>query len=158
LPLDRIQAVSYTSVLQRTFNLLVEVDVGGDKTEEIEFGMLDQEDYAGINEMYIARHGLQDRSMAEARKAKRELAENAKGSKGGEEGGEGQEDDGLTELEKARLEEERRLQDDEDEEEEDYDPGSEGESEGSGTSGEESGGEEDAEGEEDEEDDMDGQE
>lgn len=158
LPLDRIQAVSYTSVLQRTFNLLIEVDVGGDKTEEIEFGMIDQEDYAGINEMYIARHGLQDRSMAEARKAKRELAENAKGSKGGEDGGDGQEDDGLTELERARLEEERRLQDEEDEEEEDYDPGSEGESEGSGTSDEESGGEEDAEGEEDEEDDMEGHE
>lgn len=140
--------MSYTSVLQRTFNIVVEVDVGNDKTEEIEFGMLDQEDYGGINEMYIARHGLQDRSMAEARKAKRELAEN--GKKQGEEDGEGEADDGLTELERARLEEERRLQDEEDEEEEDYDPGSEGESEGSGSSDEEGSGQ-DGEGEEEEE-------
>jgi hypothetical protein len=146
LPLDRVVAVSYTSVLQRTFNIVVEVDVGDPdgKTEEMEFAMLDQEDYQGINEMYIHRHGLQDRSMADARKAKRQLAENAKkkdGGGGGEgaegaEGG-GAEDDGLTELERAHMEAEQMLQDEEDEEEEDYDPGSEGESEGSGSSSEE---------------------
>lgn len=154
LPLDRVVAVSYTSVLQRTFNIVVEVDAGGDegKTDEVEFAMLDQEDYQGINEMYIHRHGLQDRSMADARKAKRQLAENKKKEEAGEGGGgEGGEGDGLTELERAHAEAELALQDEEDEEEEDYDPGSGGESEGSGESSEdESGGEE---GEEEEEDD-----
>ena len=156
LPLDRVVAVSYTSVLQRTFNVVVEVEVdgAGEATEEIEFAMLDQEDYQGINEMYIHRHGLQDRSMADARKAKRQLAENKKkeadgeGAEGGEPGGA----DGMTELERAHLEAEQALQDDEDEEEEDYDPGSEGESEGSGESSEDdSGGEGDEGDEEDEE-------
>ncbi|OIW25569.1 Rtt106-domain-containing protein [Coniochaeta ligniaria NRRL 30616] len=159
LPLDRVVAVSYTSVLQRTFNIVVEVDVGNPdgKTEEIEFAMLDQEDYQGINEMYIHRHGLQDRSMADARKAKRQLAENAKKKADGGEGVEGAEggaDDGLTELERAHLEAEQQLQDDEDEEEEDYDPGSEGESEGSGSSSEEEeDGDGDGEGEEFDDDD-----
>ncbi|KAI1388963.1 Rtt106-domain-containing protein [Hypoxylon trugodes] len=145
IPLDKIAAISYTSVLQRTFNMVVEVFTGenGDDeaTEEFEFSMLDQEDYGGINESYVARHGLQDRSMADQRKAKRELAENAKGKKdanGAEEDANGQNgDDGMTELERAQLEAEQQLQDDEDEDEEDYDPGSEGESEGSGTSSEE---------------------
>ncbi|KAI1269660.1 hypothetical protein F5Y18DRAFT_371016 [Xylariaceae sp. FL1019] len=132
MPLDKIAAVSYTNVLQRTFNVVVEVysSEGGDEeaTEEIEFAMLDQEDYNGINENYVARHKLQDRSLADQRKAKRELLENAKGKK--EEGG----DDvavpgGLSELHRAGQE----LEDEEDEDEEDYDPGSEGESEGSGT-------------------------
>ncbi|KAJ9132275.1 Histone chaperone [Pleurostoma richardsiae] len=147
MPLERIVAVSYTNVLQRTFNIVVEVDVsegagGGDEElVEVEFGMLDQEDYAGIDETYVKRHGLQDRSMAERRKAKRELAENARGAgkKGGADGedqvnGHAGEDDDMTELERARLEAEQQLQYDEDEEEEDYDPGSEGESEGEGES------------------------
>jgi hypothetical protein len=163
LPLDRIVAVSYTSVLQRTFNVVVEVDVGnpdGGRTEEIEFAMLDQEDYQGINEMYIQRHGLQDRSMADARKAKRQLAENAKRkADGGDEGAAagGGDDDGMTELERAHVEAERQLQDEEDEDEEDYDPGSEGESEGSGESSEEEGGGS-GEGEEYDEDDGEGDE
>lgn len=164
IPLDRIAAVSYTSVLQRTFNVVVEVFTGRkkqkedgadgdgeegeeDETEEFEFAMLDQEDYAGINESYVARHGLQDRSLADQRKAKKQLLENAKGKKGGADGegaegdganghaaANGADDDGLTELERAQREAELQLQDDEDEDEEDYDPGTEGESEGSGTS------------------------
>ncbi|CAK7204339.1 hypothetical protein SEUCBS139899_007094 [Sporothrix eucalyptigena] len=167
LPLDRIVAVSYTNVLQRTFNIVVEVDIGGggdndDGNEEVEFGMLDQEDYNGISESYVQRHRLQDRSMAERRKAKRELAENARGEKGAggaeSEGGGGangaQEDDGLTELQRA----EQQLQDEEDEDEEDYDPGSDGDSDGSGSSSEEEdedgdgeGGDDDEEEEEEEE-------
>ncbi|KAI0853950.1 Rtt106-domain-containing protein [Daldinia vernicosa] len=144
IPLDKIAAISYTSVLQRTFNMVVEVFTGenGDETtEEIEFSMLDQEDYGGINQDYVMRHRLQDRSMADQRKAKRELAENAKGKKEVE--GEGKDadgqaaEDGMTELERAQMEAEQQLQDEEDEDEEDYDPGSEGESEGSGTSSEE---------------------
>ncbi|KAK0737835.1 hypothetical protein B0T18DRAFT_440832 [Schizothecium vesticola] len=150
LPLDRIVAVSYTSVLQRTFNIVVEFERDGEQAEEIEFAMVDQEDYGGIDENYVRRHGLADRSMADGRKAKRQLAENAKKEKGGEgegEGGEeGGEDDGLTELERAQKEAEQALQDAEDEEEEDYDPGSDGESEGSGSSDEEEEGGEGGEG------------
>ncbi|CAK7220131.1 hypothetical protein SBRCBS47491_004085 [Sporothrix bragantina] len=167
LPLDRIVAVSYTNVLQRTFNIVVEVDVGGgatggendDGNEEIEFGMLDQEDYNGISEMYVQRHRLQDRSMAERRKAKRELVENARGEKAGAgangangDGADGvQEDDGLTELQRA----EQQLQDEEDEDEEDYDPGSDGDSDGSGSSSEEEDEDGDGEGGNDDEDDED---
>ncbi|KAL2752401.1 hypothetical protein ACRALDRAFT_1094917 [Sodiomyces alcalophilus JCM 7366] len=165
-PLGRIAAVSYTSVLQRTFNMVVEVftGTGGDEgTEELEFAMLDQEDYQGIDQSYVRRNGLQDRSMAEQRRAKMELAENmrdAKKAAGGEGGAEPNGADGMTELERAQAEEEQRLQDEEDEEEEDYDPGSEGDSEGEGeTSDEEDAdGEGDAEMEEAEDYDEDGEE
>ncbi len=178
IPLDRIAAISYTSVLQRTFNMVVEVFTGGKKedgnaigngnegeeeTEELEFSMLDQEDYAGINETYVARHGLQDRSLADQRKAKRQLLENAKGAgskKGGADGdnednanghADGLDDDGLTEIGRAQREAEQLLQDEEDEDEEDYDPGSEGESEGSGTSSEDDDDDDDDGDEEDDE-------
>jgi hypothetical protein len=147
LPLDRIVAVSYTSVLQRTFNIVVEYEREGGEADEIEFGMLDQEDYGGIDESYVKRHGLADRSMADRRKAKRELAENVKKEAG--DGEEAEAGDGMTELERAQAEAEQALQDEEDEDEEDYDPGSEGESEGSGTSDEE---DEDGEGEGDDDD------
>ncbi|CAI4219640.1 unnamed protein product [Parascedosporium putredinis] len=157
IPLDRISAVSYTSVLQRTFNMVIEVFASeGEGTEEVEFGMIDQADYGGIDESYIKKNRLQDRSMAEQRKAKLELAENIRAAKkaGGAEGDEvptnGAEADvtgGMSELEKAQLEAEQALQDDEDEDEEDYDPGSDGESEGSGSNEEE---EEDGEEEEEE--------
>ncbi|KAI1324082.1 hypothetical protein F5Y16DRAFT_315131 [Xylariaceae sp. FL0255] len=144
IPLDKIAAISYTNVLQRTFNMVVEVFTNGEggaeeETEEIEFAMLDQADYNGINEDYVSRHKLQDRSMADQRKAKRELIENLKGRKGGAEegeqdGGDGHVgEDGLTELQRA----EQQLQDEEDEDEEDYDPGSDGESEGSGSDSDE---------------------
>lgn len=162
LPLDRIVALSFTSVLARTFNIVVELDVdeSGNVEKEIEFGMLDKEDFEGINANYVQRHGLADKSMAEKRKAKRELAENNK-TTGGEDDadgtGEGEAENaqtaGMTELEKAQWEAEQRLQDEEDEDEEDYDPGSEGESEGSGTSSEEEDDDEDAEGGEDDDDD-----
>ncbi|KAK4663835.1 uncharacterized protein QC763_502380 [Podospora pseudopauciseta] len=162
LPLDRIAALSFTSVLARTFNIVVELDVdeSGNVEKEIEFGMLDKEDFEGINANYVQRHGLADKSMAEKRKAKRELAENNK-TTGGEDDangtGEGEAENaqtaGMTELEKAQWEAEQQLQDEEDEDEEDYDPGSEGESEGSGTSSEEEDDDEDAEGGEDDDDD-----
>lgn len=164
IPLDRIVAISYTSVLQRTFNMVVEIDVshapdlGPDadaKTEELEFAMIDQEDYAGIDETYVRRHGLNNRSMAEGRKAKRQLRENAKGgnmvgpAEDGTTNGGAVQDDEMAELERAEqiLEE-----DEEDEEEEDYDPGSEGDSEGEGESSDEDDDDEDddEEGEEDE--------
>ncbi|KAK4107186.1 Rtt106-domain-containing protein [Canariomyces notabilis] len=148
LPLERIVAVSYTNVLQRTFNMVVELeedpeDANSSLEKEIEFAMLDQEDYQGIDETYVRRHGLADRSMAERRKAKRELAENAKKAagegEGDNDGNEHAEGDagGMTALELAEREAEQRLQDEEDELEEDYDPGSEGDSEGEGESSEE---------------------
>ncbi|KAL2270632.1 hypothetical protein VTJ83DRAFT_3 [Remersonia thermophila] len=150
LPLDRIVAVSYTNVLRTTFNMVVELDTdipgcaAGSIEKEVEFGMLDQEDYQGIDENYVRRHGLADRSMAEQRKAKRELAENKRHA-AGQDPAAGQGDgETMTELERAAREEEQRLQDEEDEMEEDYDPGSESDSEGEGSSsdGEEDDGEE----------------
>jgi hypothetical protein len=159
LPLDRVVAVSYTNVLRTTFNIVVELDtdVSGDSNnaieKEIEFGMIDQEDYRGIDETYVRRHGLADRSMAEQRKAKRELAENNKKPAGGDETtAEVGDADGMTELERAQQEEEQRLQDEEDEMEEDYDPGTEGESEGSGESSEEEEDDDEVQGDSDEDD------
>ena len=73
LPHERISAVSYVNVLQRTFNMSVEVDTsveGEESGEEYEFAMLDQEDFGGID-AFAKRHGLMDKSMAEQRKAKR---------------------------------------------------------------------------------------
>jgi hypothetical protein len=156
LPLDRIVAVSYTNVLRTTFNMIVELDTDmpgvppGTIEKEVEFGMLDQEDYQGIDENYVRRHGLADRSMAEQRKAKRQLAENKRHASQDQAVGEVG-DDGLTELERAAREAEQRLQDEEDEMEEDYDPGSDGESEGEGSSSEE---DEDGDGEDEAEEDL----
>lgn len=176
IPLDRINAVSYVNVLQRTFNIMVEVDVShapqqeqqpkngtpgaqwddedGPRTEEIEFAMIDQEDYSTIDESYVRRHGLHNRSMAEGRKAKRQLRENAKGEAAGAADADAgastngeQLGDNLTQL---ALAEQLLGDDEEDEDEEDYDPGSEGESEGEGDS---SGEDDDDDDDEDEEDD-----
>ncbi|PGH27525.1 hypothetical protein AJ80_00766 [Polytolypa hystricis UAMH7299] len=131
---DDIESISYTSVLQRTFNLNVATRSAADpdKVEEIEFSMIDQSNHPGID-AYIQKHQLQDASLAVARRAKKL---NINGAKGGDEeggntgnGGEGEE----SELQKAH----RELEDQEEEEEEDYDPGSDGESDGSGSSSEE---------------------
>ncbi|QSZ31616.1 hypothetical protein DSL72_001183 [Monilinia vaccinii-corymbosi] len=132
LPHNRIAALSFTNVLQRTFNLSLDIDTSvpgsEDTTEEMEFQMIDQEDFAGINE-YVQRHGLQDKSMAEQRKAKR-LNVNVMKDEDGNVVGNAE----AGELERAAQEAEQAAMDEEDEDEEDYDPGSEGESEGSGTS------------------------
>ncbi|KAL2257997.1 hypothetical protein VTK26DRAFT_8856 [Humicola hyalothermophila] len=159
VPLDRIMAVSYTNVLRTTFNMVVELDSdaardGGNAIEkEIEFGMIDQEDYQGIDETYVRRHGLADRSMAEQRKAKRELAENSrKPAAGDDDNGDDTGAENLTELERAQREAEQRLQDEEDELEEDYDPEADSEVDSSGSDEDdgEGEGEFDNEGEEDE--------
>ncbi|KAF2142659.1 uncharacterized protein K452DRAFT_350945 [Aplosporella prunicola CBS 121167] len=128
-----IESISYTSVLQRTFNLNVTTAAAEpeQKVQEIEFSMLDQADYGGIDE-YVRTHGLNDASMAAQRRAQKYNVNGQEGA-GGAEGVEADEEDGETELQKA----ERMLEDEEDEDEEDYDPGSEGESEGSGSSSEE---------------------
>lgn len=160
LPIDRIASVAYTSVLQRTFNLSVEVFVDGmdEDKEELEFAMLDQEDFAGIDG-YVRRYGLQDGSMAVARKAKREGVNVVKNDEGEivgvEEGGhlaraalEG----GIGEADEMDGVEGGGGFDEEEEEEEDYDPGSEGESEGEGSSSEEEDGDGDGGGEGEEDD------
>ncbi|KAG6000063.1 hypothetical protein E4U21_005987 [Claviceps maximensis] len=165
IPLNRIAAISYTNILQITFNMVVEVfsAIDGEPNEEFEFGMLDQQDYGGIDD-FIKRNGLQDRSMAEQRKAKLQLAENRASKKSS--GGDAQPDDDAgaadgdekTELEKAHLEAEQQIQDDEDEDEEDYDPGSDDDSDGSGESSEDDeGDEQDGDEDEDEDEDQEGQ-
>jgi len=140
---DTISSISYTSVLQRTFNLnLTTQSFSSPQRQEFEFSMIDQADFAGID-AYIKRHRLQDASMAEERRAKKLNINGVKGEPEGEGGEEAEE----SELQKAAREAEVREGEEDDEDEEDdenFDPGSEGESEGSGTSDEE---EEDEEGE-----------
>lgn len=139
-PLHAIESISFTSVLQRTFNIIITTvsstttDPSETRTEH-ELSMVDQADFQPID-AYIRSHGLNDASMAAERRAK---AYNVnKPSAAQEAGGEnGEEVDGRGEIEKA----EELLQDQEDEEEEDYDP-SGGESEGSGEDSEEESGEE----------------
>ncbi|KAI4721671.1 Rtt106-domain-containing protein [Aureobasidium sp. EXF-10727] len=135
---ENIESISYTSVLQRTFNIVITTmpdPVTGEK-QDIEFSMLDQADFAGIDE-YVKRHDLNDASMAADRRAKKlninpkPKTEATDGETAGAAGAD-DDDDEMTELQKA----EQALQDQEDEEEEDYDPGSEGESEGSGSDSE----------------------
>lgn len=135
---DSIDSVSYTSVLQRTFNLNISArgSATNSQPQEYEFSMIDQGEFAGIDD-YIKRHQLQDASMAEQRRAKRLNVNGVKSGDGGED-----EDDGPGELQKAAQEVGDMEDDDEEEEDENFDPGSEGESEGSGTSDEEEDGNE----------------
>ncbi|KAF7194748.1 Histone chaperone [Pseudocercospora fuligena] len=148
-PFSTIESISYTSVLQRTFNLVISATTTSSSEEaaqDVEFSMLDQADFAGIDE-YIKRHQLNDASMAAARRAKEfnvnkdKKKEGGGGAEGGRDGGVGDGDgvgeDGLTDLQRA----EQELQDAEDEEEEDY---------------VESGGESDGEGEDSDEEEEDG--
>ncbi|KAJ5085551.1 hypothetical protein N7532_010322 [Penicillium argentinense] len=142
---DTIESVSYTSILQRTFNLNILARPQGGSEEDIvefEFGMVDQVDFDGIDE-YIKKHSLQDASLAEARRAK---VYNVNHDKKAEAEGA----NGIVEEESELAKAQRELEDEEDEEdEEDYDPGSDGESEGSGSDEDESGDEDDDEDEDD---------
>ena len=146
-----IESVSYTSILQRTFNLnIMARPMTSDETQEIEFSMIDQADFAGIDG-YIKKHGLQDASQADTRRAKVYNVNGAKNDSSAEAnpdgaGGEAHE----SELQKA----ERELDDQEDEDEEDYDPGSDDDSDGSGSSSEGS----DDDGDDDDDDDDEGEE
>ncbi|OGM41800.1 putative negative regulator of DNA transposition [Aspergillus bombycis] len=129
---ENIDSISYTSVLQRTFNLnIVARPTSSDETQELEFSMIDQADFAGID-AYIKKHSLQDASLAEARRAKRY---NINGAKTGEEGA--MDTDGPVEEESELQKAQRELDDEEDEDEEDYDPGSDDSNDGSGSSSEE---------------------
>lgn len=120
-----IDSISYTSVLQRTFNLNIATRVSSNETtQEFEFSMIDQVDFNGID-AYVKRHSLQDASMAEQRRAKRfNVNGGIKDEEDGQDGNEGGNGDEEGELEKAR----REMEDAEDEDEEDdenFDPGSE---------------------------------
>lgn len=107
--------------------------------------MIDQADFSGIDG-YIKKHGLQDASLAEARRAKRY---NVNGAKGEDEAAANEE--GAVEEESELQKAQRELEDQEDEDEEDYDPGSDSDSDGSGSSSEE---DDDDDDEEDDEGDM----
>ncbi|KAE8324125.1 hypothetical protein BDV39DRAFT_124852 [Aspergillus sergii] len=147
---ENIDSISYTSVLQRTFNLnIVARPTSSDETQELEFSMIDQADFAGID-AYIKKHGLQDASLAEARRAKRY---NINGAKTGEEGA--MDAEGPVEEESELQKAQRELDDEEDEDEEDYDPGSDDSNDGSGSSSEEDSDEDDDEDEDEEEDGQD---
>ncbi|KAI9780884.1 MAG: hypothetical protein M1839_006511 [Geoglossum umbratile] len=136
---DVIDSTSYTSVLQRTFNLNIATRTS-DNTQEFEFSMIDQADFSGID-AYVRGHGLQDASMAEQRRAKKL---NVNGAGAGRAEVDAIEEDDEGEIAKAV----REIEDEEDEDEEDYNPGSEGDSEGSGS---DSGEEDSQEGESDDE-------
>lgn len=134
-----IESISYTSILQHTFNLNIAISAApGDEIQEFEFSMIDQADYAGID-AYVKKHGLQDASLADARRAKKFNVNGLKEEAAAADG---------MELESELQKAERELEDQEDEE--DYDPGSDAETDGSGTSLEdedsEGGSEEDVEG------------
>ncbi|KAI4824802.1 Rtt106-domain-containing protein [Aureobasidium sp. EXF-8845] len=135
---ENIESISYTSVLQRTFNIVITAmpdPVTGEK-QDVEFSMLDQADFAGIDQ-YVKRHDLNDASMAADRRAKKlninpKPKTEATDAEGAGAAGAEDDDDEMTEIQKA----EQALQDQEDEEEEDYDPGSDADSGGSGSDSE----------------------
>ncbi|PYH99168.1 putative negative regulator of DNA transposition [Aspergillus ellipticus CBS 707.79] len=144
---ENVDSISYTSVLQRTFNLnVVARPTATDETQEFEFSMIDQADFSGID-TYIKKHGLQDASLAEARRAKRYNVNNVKTEDDATNDAEGVEEE--SELQKAQ----RELEDEEDEDEEDYDPGSGGDTDGSGSSSDDD--DDDDEDEDEEDGDMD---
>lgn len=132
-PFSSIESISYTSVLQRTFDLVVAGRESEDaEVKDAEFSMLDQADFAGIDE-YVKQHGLNDASMAADRRAKAyNVNKEKRAAANGDAAVNGAEEDGQTELQKA----EQQLQDEEDEQEEDY-VASDGESDGEGDYSEE---------------------
>jgi hypothetical protein len=123
-----INAISYTDIVRDMFNLVITTP-----HQEIEFGMLPQTDFEGIN-AYVQAHGLQDASMAAERRA-RKLNINPPAETNGHDQG-GTENGEPSELEKAARLLEQQAEDEDEEDDEDFDPGSEGESEGSGSDSE----------------------
>ncbi|KAF2229989.1 Rtt106-domain-containing protein [Viridothelium virens] len=167
-----IDSISFTNVLQRTFNIVITVSRSGlgssvegseEKTEEFEFSMIDQAEYAEID-TWVKKHALNDHSMAQQRKAKKIDPTNGKDSGAGETEGGAKSDRKRKEdkyepgeLERAAKQADQELRDGEDEddeddeEDEDFSAGSGGESEGEGSTSEDDG-EDDSEGEADSED------
>lgn len=141
---ENIDSISYTSVLQRTFNLnIMARSSANDEPQEFELSMIDQADFSGID-TYIKTHGLQDASLAEARRAKRYNI-NGKTEEAPAAGAEGEGGEEESELQKAQ----RELEDQEEEDEEDYDPGSDDDTDGSGSSSDEDDDDDDDEDEDD---------
>ncbi|CCU82388.1 histone chaperone [Blumeria hordei DH14] len=118
-----IIAVAITGVLSRTFNLSLEVRTTDGTSCEVEFCLLNQDYYEHITR-YVARHGLLDGSLNEARRAKLLPTKTAS-------------DEHSPAPSPTLPAAGDANYDDEDEDEEDYDPGSAGESDGSGTSSDE---------------------
>ncbi|KAK9470649.1 uncharacterized protein V1510DRAFT_422351 [Dipodascopsis tothii] len=76
-PIDKIEAITYSSITRVTFNLTVAVLVSrpgssDEHEEEFEFSMIDQSEFGTIDS-YVRMFKLSDRSMAEERRAKKEL-------------------------------------------------------------------------------------
>ncbi|PYH46100.1 putative negative regulator of DNA transposition (Rtt106) [Aspergillus saccharolyticus JOP 1030-1] len=146
---ENIDSISYTSVLQRTFNLnILARPTASDETQEFEFSMIDQANFSAID-AYIKKHGLQDASLAEARRAKRYNINGTKTVEDAAAGNEGAAEEEETELQKAQ----REFEDQEEEDEEDYDPGSSSSSDGSGSSSEDED-DDDGQNDDEEEDDI----
>ncbi|KAI9697539.1 MAG: hypothetical protein M1820_007738 [Bogoriella megaspora] len=119
IDLSKVTAVSYTNILSRTFNMVVTIMTGEDGSEDVEFGMIDQQEYAGIDG-WVRKHGLDDQSMAAKRAA--QISGKARGDNKAQ-NGDGKDRYEPGELARAEAElEEQRIQDEEDELEEDYDP------------------------------------
>ncbi|PYH82047.1 Rtt106-domain-containing protein [Aspergillus uvarum CBS 121591] len=149
---ENIDSISYTSVLQRTFNLnILARPSASDESQEIEFSMIDQANFSAID-TYIKKHGLQDASLAEARRAKRYNVNSAKTGDDATTNAEGvaEVEEEESELQKAQ----RELEDQGDEDEEDYDPGSSSD-DGSGGSSSSSEEDDDDDDDQDEDDDED---
>ncbi|KAK7208208.1 hypothetical protein BZA70DRAFT_40020 [Myxozyma melibiosi] len=77
VPIDLIDSVSYSSITRVTFNLTIAVASSDDPSaggvyEEVEFSMVDQENYSRIDE-YVRNWRLNDQSMAEEKREKRML-------------------------------------------------------------------------------------
>lgn len=64
LPLSSVVSVSYSTVTQKTFNLVVE-----SHSDTIEFAMISHEEY-GLMDQYIQSHDFTNNSLSEERKAK----------------------------------------------------------------------------------------
>ncbi|KAL9084195.1 MAG: hypothetical protein Q9165_008181 [Trypethelium subeluteriae] len=150
-----IDSISFTNVLQRTFNIVITVSRGAlesgvegseEKMEEFEFSMIDQAEYAEID-AWVKKHRLNDHSMAQQRKAKTSDPINGKDSGAGETEGGAKSDRKRKEdkyqpgeLARAAQQADQELRDREDtddEDDEDFSAGSGGESEGEGSSSEE---------------------
>ena len=79
-PLATIREVTFTNILQRTFNLVVSIE---DNVQGEEFGMIDQAVFSGI-QGYTVKHGIQDASLSEQRKAKKVAKTNRETDEPGE--------------------------------------------------------------------------
>lgn len=79
-PIDTIREVTFTNILQRTFNLVVSTE---DNVEGEEFEMIDQALFPGV-QGYTVKHKIQDASLSEERKAKRVGKENRNEEESGE--------------------------------------------------------------------------